>query len=68
MAARVALSQIEPALPKLPKDHPLAAVAGDLRALTDAPDDVAMAANEALTRFLPTAIGPSAGVDGRRPR
>ena len=53
LAARVALSQIEPALAKLPKDHPLAAVAGDLRTLHDAPDDVAMAANVALTRYLP---------------
>jgi hopanoid biosynthesis associated RND transporter like protein HpnN len=53
MAARVALAQIEPALPKLPKDHPLAAVASDLRALSTAPDAVAMAANAALTRFLP---------------
>jgi hypothetical protein len=53
MAARVALGQIDPALPKLPKDHPLAAVDGDLRKLSDAPDAVAMAANDALTRFLP---------------
>jgi hypothetical protein len=53
MAAKVALSQIDPALPKLPKDHPLAAVDGDLRQLQNAPDDVAMVANNALTRFLP---------------
>jgi len=53
MAARVALSQIDPALAKLPKDHPLAAVAADLRVLSTAPDDVAMAVNAALTRFLP---------------
>jgi uncharacterized protein len=53
MAAKVALAQIDPALVKLPKDHPLADVAGDLRALRGAPDDVAMAANTALTRFLP---------------
>ena len=38
MAARMAVGQIEPALPKLPKDHPLAAVAGDLRLLTNASD------------------------------
>ena len=49
----MALGQIDPALAKLPKDHPLAAVDGDLRKLSDAPDAVAMAANEALTRFLP---------------
>ncbi|HEY3848618.1 MAG TPA: MMPL family transporter, partial [Acetobacteraceae bacterium] len=53
MAARVAQSQIEPALSRLPKDSPLAAVAADLRGLTSAPDNVAMAANAALTRFLP---------------
>jgi uncharacterized protein len=53
MAAGVALSQIDPALAKLPRDHPLAAVAADLRVLSKAPDNVAMAANEALTRFLP---------------
>jgi hopanoid biosynthesis associated RND transporter like protein HpnN len=53
MAARVALAQIEPALPKLPKDHPLAALAGDLKALGGASDGVALAANAALTRFLP---------------
>jgi hypothetical protein len=53
LAAGVALSQIDPALAKLPKDHPLALIAVDLRALRNAPDDVAMAANGALTRFLP---------------
>ena len=53
MAAHVALGQINPALSKLPKDHPLAAVDGDLRKLSDAPDPVVMAANDALTRFLP---------------
>jgi uncharacterized protein len=53
MAARVALAQIEPALAKLPKDHPLAAVAADLRVLRDAPDATAMQANAELTRFLP---------------
>jgi hopanoid biosynthesis associated RND transporter like protein HpnN len=53
LAAGVALAQIDPALAKLPKDHPLAAVAADLRVLRAAPDDVAMAANAALTRFLP---------------
>jgi hopanoid biosynthesis associated RND transporter like protein HpnN len=56
LAAGVALAQIEPALPKLPKDHALAAVAADLRLLRDAPDDVAMAANAALTRFLPAQL------------
>lgn len=53
MAAEAALSQIDPALPKLPKDHPLASVADDLRRMQTAPDDVLMATNSALTRFLP---------------
>ena len=53
MAAKAALAQIEPALPKLPPASPLAAIAGDLRALGSASDTAAMAANAALTRFLP---------------
>jgi hopanoid biosynthesis associated RND transporter like protein HpnN len=53
MAAESALAQIEPALPKLAKDHPLAAIAADLRALAKAPDPLLLAANVALTRFLP---------------
>ena len=53
MAAQAALAQIAPALPKLAKGHPLAAVAEDLRALAQAPDPVLIDANTALTRFLP---------------
>jgi hopanoid biosynthesis associated RND transporter like protein HpnN len=53
MAAGVALAQIDPALVKLPKEHPLAEVAADLRKLRNAPDAVEMAANAALTEFLP---------------
>jgi hypothetical protein len=53
LAAGVAQAQIDPALAKLPKDAPLAAVDADLRVLSKAPDSVAMAANAALTRFLP---------------
>ena len=56
MAARVALAQIDPALPRLPKDHPLGSLAADLRALRDVPDDVALAANTALMRFLPSQL------------
>jgi uncharacterized protein len=52
LAAKTALAQIDPALKKLPKDHPLAAIAGDLRQLQSASDDVAMATDHALTRFL----------------
>jgi uncharacterized protein len=53
LAAKAALAQIDPALAKLPPDHPLAAIAGDLRQLQTASDAVAMATNAALTRFLP---------------
>ncbi len=53
LAAKTALAQIDPALAKLPPDHPLAAIAGDLRQLQTASDAVAMATNAALTRFLP---------------
>ncbi len=53
MAAKAALAQITPALGKLPKDHPLALIADDLRRLQSAPDEVVMATNAALTRFLP---------------
>jgi hopanoid biosynthesis associated RND transporter like protein HpnN len=56
LAGRSALSQIEPALPKLPKDHPLASIAFDLRRFAIADDAVLMAANTALTRFLPLQI------------
>lgn len=53
MAARAALGQIDPALRKLAKDHPLALVADDLRRMQTAPDTVLMATDTALTRFLP---------------
>ncbi len=53
MAAKAALGQIEPALPKLPSDHPLALVAEDLRRVGIASDPVAMSVNDVLTRFLP---------------
>ncbi len=53
MAAQSALAQIEPALPRLAPDHPLAAIAADLRAMTTAPDPLLLVANTALTRFLP---------------
>jgi uncharacterized protein len=53
MAAKAALAQIDPALAKLPKDHPLALVAEDLRRLETAPNDVLLAVNAALVRFLP---------------
>ena len=56
LAAKTALAQIDPALAKLPKDHPLGLVADDLRRMQTAPDDVLMATNSGLTRFLPTQL------------
>jgi len=53
MAAKAALAQIDPALAKLPKDHPLALIADDLRQMQTASDEMLMATNSALTRFLP---------------
>jgi uncharacterized protein len=53
LAAKSALAQIDQALPKLPKDHPLAAIAEDLRKLRTASDDVLLATDHMLTRFLP---------------
>jgi hopanoid biosynthesis associated RND transporter like protein HpnN len=53
LAAKTASGQIDPALAKLPKDHPLAAIAEDLRQLQTAPDATLLAVNTALTRFLP---------------
>jgi hopanoid biosynthesis associated RND transporter like protein HpnN len=53
LAAKTALAQIDPALKKLPPDHPLAAIDADLHKLLSANDDVLLAANAALTRFLP---------------
>ncbi len=57
LAARTALSQMNRAVPRLPADDPLVEVAADLRALAVAPDATVMAANDALTRFLPDQIG-----------
>ena len=53
LAAKSALAQIEPALAKLPKDHPLGAIAADLRQLIAAPESVLLTSNDVLTRFLP---------------
>jgi hopanoid biosynthesis associated RND transporter like protein HpnN len=55
-AVRTALGRIGPALPKLPADHPLAAIAADLHQLEAAPDATLMATNQALTRFLPAQL------------
>lgn len=56
LAAKTALAQIDPALESLPKDHPLAAVAADLRAAETAPDATLVTLNTELTRFLPTEL------------
>jgi hopanoid biosynthesis associated RND transporter like protein HpnN len=56
MAAATALAQIEPALAKLPQDHPLAVIADDLKRLVVAPDAILLAMQDALTRFLPGTI------------
>ncbi len=53
LAASTARRQIEHAIPSLPKDDPLVAIRNDLKTLEKAPDATLMAANAALTRFLP---------------
>jgi uncharacterized protein len=53
LAAKTALSSIEPALTKLPPDHPLAMIAADLRQIETASDATALAVNASLTHFLP---------------
>jgi hopanoid biosynthesis associated RND transporter like protein HpnN len=67
MAAKAALAQIDPALAKLPKDHPLALLAADLRRMQSAPDRVLTAANAALTRFLPAQLGHLRAALGAQP-
>jgi hopanoid biosynthesis associated RND transporter like protein HpnN len=56
LAARGTLEQIDHVLPKLPPDDPLRGIAEDLRKLAAAPDVTLLAANAALTRFLPVQI------------
>jgi hypothetical protein len=53
LAAKAAVAQIDPALAKLPKDHPLDAIAADLHQLMAAPDPILVTTNAVLTRFLP---------------
>jgi hopanoid biosynthesis associated RND transporter like protein HpnN len=55
-AAAAALRKIEPALPKLPKDHPLALIAGDLTQLGMAKDETLLNVDQALSRFLPAQL------------
>ena len=56
LAAKAALGQIEHASAKLKSDDPLRALGADLKALADADDATLMAANAALTRFLPVQL------------
>jgi hypothetical protein len=56
LAAAAALRKIAPALLKLSADHPLAAIAGDLRQLSSADDTVLLNVNRALCRFLPAQL------------
>ena len=51
-AAANALKKIAPALPKLPADHPLALIAGDLKQLQTASDHTLLSVDQALSRFL----------------
>ncbi|HEY1432584.1 MAG TPA: MMPL family transporter, partial [Stellaceae bacterium] len=55
-AAKSAHDKIAPALVKLPDDKVLAAIDQDLAKLDAAPDAVVIAADRALTRFLPTQL------------
>jgi hopanoid biosynthesis associated RND transporter like protein HpnN len=51
-----ALEKIMPALEKLPPDHVLSAIAGDLKKLLAASDQVLIAVDYSLTRFLPSEL------------
>jgi hopanoid biosynthesis associated RND transporter like protein HpnN len=55
-AAKNAYEKLGPALAKLPNDHILAAINGDLEKLVAAPDATVLAADRALTRFLPAEL------------
>jgi hopanoid biosynthesis associated RND transporter like protein HpnN len=67
MAARTAEAQIREALPKLAADSPLRAIAADLADLVRAPDATLLAANAALTRYLPRQLDRlRAGLDAHK--
>ncbi len=53
LAAQTAGAQLAKAVPKLPPGHPLASVADEIKQLAQGPDAALLAANAALTRFLP---------------
>ncbi len=56
LAARTAEAEIAGAVPHLPPDSPLRAIGDDLRRLAAAPDEMLMATNAALIRFLPAQL------------
>jgi len=66
-AANKALEKIVPALAKLPSDHVLSAIAGDLKKLAAAPGPVLVAVDQALTRFLPSELDQLRNALGARP-
>jgi uncharacterized protein len=55
-AARSADAKLQRAVAKRPRDRLLAAIADDLGRLATAPDSVLLAANQAITRFLPAEL------------
>src|SRR5262249_22472551 len=65
-AANKALEKIVPALAKLPSDHVLSAIAGDLEKLAAA-GPVLLAVDQALTRFLPSELDQLRNALGARP-
>jgi hopanoid biosynthesis associated RND transporter like protein HpnN len=56
MAAQTTAAQITGVLPKLPADSPLRGIDAALKTLAAAPDATLMAANVALTEFLPAQL------------
>ena len=66
-AANKALEKIVPALAKLPSDHVLSAIAGDLEKLAAAAGPVLLAVDQALTRFLPSELDQLRNALGARP-
>jgi len=66
-AASKALEKIVPALAKLPSDHVLSAIAHDLEKLVAASDQVLVAVDQALTRFLPSELDQLREALGARP-
>ena len=66
-AANKALEKIVPALAKLPSDHVLSAIAGDLEKLAAAAGPVLLTVDQALTRFLPSELDQLRNALGARP-